>query len=62
MTDRASSASARRRAEHLEAVHVVHDDVADDDRGAMGPREGDSVAALTRGEHVETAVLEDEGE
>ena len=59
---RASSASARRRAEHLEAVHVVHDDVADDDRGAMGPREGDSVAALRAVSTVEAAVLEDEGE
>ena len=49
-------------AQHLEAVHVVHDDVADDDRGPVGLRERDAVGALPRGEHVEAAVREDEGE
>ena len=41
-------------------MHVVHDDVADDDRGPVSAREGNPRAALSGGQDRETAPVEDE--
>ena len=61
--DRARQLRIRAQApEHLEAVNVVHDDVADDDPGPVGLRERDPLAALPGGEDREAAAPEDEGQ
>ena len=56
----AMSASARKPSEDLEAVHVVHDDVADDDRRPVGARQVQPGRALPGGQDPEAATREDE--
>ena len=46
--------------EDLEAVHVVHDDVADDDRRPVRPCQGQPVRPLPGGEQGEAVSVEDE--
>ncbi len=61
--DRARQIGVRAQApEDLEAVHVVHHDVAEDDGGAVSVRQGDAGGPLLGGEDREAPALEHERE
>ena len=61
-TGRGGSESARRRPEHLEAMHVVHEDVAKDHRRSVRPRQGYSGRSLLSSHDHEAALRENEGQ